>query len=174
MSLQNKIYLQRIIQNLNEANWLSPTPPQQSPWPPETPAEENPFQEYWPLRPPKKVPHRPDFTPHDEIPGGAGGGMSEKQLLKLIWWLIHQKTSLLDDNFLGRLYLGLPEPPSDACRADPVCYQEYLDALWAWLEDALGDALQDYWDEYQDWLEDHPGSSFWDWLLAIDWGQMFY
>jgi len=152
---------------------LLPDPPQQSPYPhDETPdKEDNPFQEYWPPKQPREVVPRPDFRPHDEIPGGAGGGMSEKDLLKLIWWLINQNEwgRFLDNNWLGRRGAGLPEPPSDECRADPVCYQEYIDSLWQWLIDNLGDTYNDFMDEYQDWLNDNPDGNFWDWLQQQDW-----
>jgi hypothetical protein len=93
----------------------------------------------------------------------------EKILDTIIWWLIGLRHPWLNNDWLGRKFAGLPEPPDDDCRADPTCFQEYLDSMWEWLEETLGDTATEYWDEFQDWLEDNPSGNFFDWIQEQDW-----
>ena len=179
MSLQNKIYLQRLLQSLDEqvGDVVGPTKPETSPYPRYTPWLEDPNEGGHPC---------PDCPPCNE--GDAGypncthtdedgktwcwdsfGGTwyacnpdytprpefhPSIDLYNFIWWLIHLKYPWIDDNLFGKGLLGMkgyhfPDEPNCEGLSPEQCAAAW-DAYYQELFQLLLDMLGDALQDYWD------------------------
>ena len=153
MSLQNRIYLQRVFQNLNEAMWLSPTPDQQSPQfeipdgaggcDKKPPGGDN----WW------EDPNHPNWQELGEwfqewlkkfIESQPGSGL-------IPWWMIEDWYGFLDGGF-----------------------EEWLEnnpgGTWVEFIQHNMQVLMNMVDEqYQEWLEENPDGTWFEWLQEQMW-----